>query len=399
MSDSTTAPAGALAGIRVIDLTINLFGPMATFILGEMGADVIKVEGPGGDPTRSLGARRNPGMAAHFVQFNRGKRSVVLDLKQPDQLESLLRLVDTADVFVHNMRADAAVRLGVGPDALRVRNPKLIYAYGSGYRRHGPRWARPAFDDVIQGESGLAGLIEKANGEARFVPYAMADKLCGVYLGSAILAALFHRERTGEGQVAHVPMFETMSAFNLMDHMWEATFSRAPKDVGYPRMLTPHRRPYPTRDGHICLLAVTDPQWVRLFDLIGRADMAQDPRFHDMIGRAHHVDALCSELAKEMLKRRTAEWLEALDEADIPNGPLNDLGDLVADPYLLEGGVFDLYEHPSDGAHMSVGYPIGLSATPPRMQRPPPLLGEHNDEVLGEIDNATASPHRGDAAD
>jgi len=385
LSEANTASDGALAGVRVIDLTINVLGPMATLMLGEMGADVIKIEAPGGDPTRALGARRNPGMAAHFVQFNRSKRSVELDLKSPAGKEAFLKLIDTADVFVHNMRAEAAVRLGIGPDDLRARNPKLICAYGTGYKADGPRWARPAFDDVIQGESGLAGLIGEANGEPRFVPYAMADKLCGVYLGAGILSALFHRERTGEGQVVHLPMFETMTSFNILDHMWQATFTRKPEDVGYPRMLTPHRRPYPTKDGHICLLAVTDAQWRRMFELMQRPDMAADDRFADMVGRAHHVDALCGEVAKEILKRTTAEWREALDAADIPNGPLNDLRDLIADPYLLEGGFFDRYDHPTDGPHMSVNFPLGFSATPTRMRRPPPLLGELNDEVLGEL--------------
>lgn len=380
-----SAPDGPLSGIRVVDLTINVLGPMATQMLGDMGAEVIKVETPAGDPMRTLGPRRNPGMAAHFVNFNRSKRSLTLDLKRPEALEALMRLVATADVFVHNMRAGAAERLGIGPDAVRARSPRIVYAYATGYAKDGPKRDRPAFDDVIQGESGLAGLIGRANGEPRFVPYAIADKLCGVYLASAVSAALFHRARTGSGQIVHVPMFETMVSFNLVDHMWQTTFSGRPEDAGYPRMFTPHRRPYPTMDGHICLMAVTDDQFRRLYEALGRPDLADDSRFAGMVGRIDNIDALYGIIGETMLTRTTADWRARLDEADVPNAGMNELADVIADPYLANTGFFRRYEHPSDGMHTAMRFPIAFSGSPAGMTCPPPPLGNANREILSEL--------------
>jgi crotonobetainyl-CoA:carnitine CoA-transferase CaiB-like acyl-CoA transferase len=370
---------GPLAGIRIIDLTINVLGPMATQMLGDMGADVIKVEPPAGDPMRMLGPQRANGLAAHFVNFNRSKRSVTLDLKRPDALESLMRLVETADVIVHNMRAAAAERLGIGAEAVCARNARIVYAYATGYKKDGRRSERPAFDDVIQGESGVAGLIGQANGEPRFVPYALADKLCGVYLAAAISAALVRRERSGEGQVVH-----TMVSFNVVDHLWESTFTGKPEDAGYPRMLTRHRRPYPTKAGYICLMAVTDDQWKRLFQALERHDLAQDPRFHDMAGRTLHIDELYGVLGEEMKTRTADEWAARLDAMDVPNARMNMLSDLISDQYLWETGFLSWYDHPSGHPHMALGFPIDFSASPAGMTRPPPLLGQHNQEILGQ---------------
>ncbi|MEQ9641629.1 MAG: CoA transferase [Alphaproteobacteria bacterium] len=381
-----TETTGPLAGIRVIDLTINVLGPMATQLMGDMGADVVKVEPPAGDPMREMGPRRSPGMATHFVSFNRSKRSVVLDLKQPDQLEKLMALVDGADVFVHNMRAAAAARLGIGPDAVRARNPAIVYAYATGYAKDGPKRDRPAFDDVIQGESGIAGLIGQANGEPRYMPYAMADKLCGVYLAMAVNAALVHRERSGEGQVVHLPMLETMVSFNLADHMWEMAFSGEPADAGFPRMFSPNRRPYPTKDGYISLLAVTDAQFRRLFRVLARDDLADDPRFATMVGRNQNVRELGGIVAAAISERSTAEWQRRLDQADIPNAPMNTLTDLFADPYLWAQGLLRRYEHPSDGTYTEIGFPIDFASTPAGATRPPARLGEHDDEVFGKAD-------------
>ncbi|MFN4087554.1 MAG: CaiB/BaiF CoA transferase family protein [Alphaproteobacteria bacterium] len=378
-------PEGPLSGIRVVDLTINVLGPMATQMLGDMGAEVVKVETTAGDPMRTLGPRRNPGMAAHFVNFNRSKRSLTLNLKRPEALEALMRLAAIADVFVHNMRTGAAERLGIGPDAVRARSPWIVYAHRTGYAKDGPKRDRPAFDDVIQGESGLAGMIGRANGEPRFVPYAIADKLCGVYLASAVSAALFHRERTGRGQTVHVPMFETMVSFNLVDHMWETTFSGRPEDAGYPRMFTPHRRPYPTRDGHICLMAVNDDQWRRLYKALDRHDLADDPRFAGMEGRIGHIDTLYGIIGETMLTRTTAEWQARLDEADVPNARMNDLAAVIADPYLAETGFFRRYQHPTDGPHTAMAFPIDFSESPAGMRRPAPPLGDANRAILSEL--------------
>ena len=239
---------GPLAGIRVIDLTVAVLGPVATQILGDLGAEIIKIEPPEGEMMRGIGPARNPGMAAYYLNVNRNKKSVVLDLKQPRAREALLRLAATADVFVHNMRPGAAERLGIDYAAISAVNPRIVYAWASGYRKDGPERDRAAFDDVIQGESGLAAINGGPDDPPRYVPMVVGDKLCGYVLASSVGMALFHRERTGKGQEIHVPMLETMVAFNMVDHLWHGVFGEPEKGLGYPRMLTPWRRPYATAD-------------------------------------------------------------------------------------------------------------------------------------------------------
>ncbi len=379
--------SGPLAGIRVIDLTIAVLGPLATQILGDMGADVIKVEPPqGGDPIRPLGPARHPGMGAYFLNINRNKRSVVLDLKRPAAREALLRLVETADVFVHNMRLAAAERLGLDYRAVAARNPRIVYASAAGFRKDGVYRDRPSFDDVIQGESGLAALNGGVGGEPRYVPMAVCDKLCAHVLASAVGVALFHRERTGEGQEVHVPMLETMVAFNLVDHLWHGVLAEPEKGLGYPRMLTPHRRPFPTRDGHVCILATTDAQSRRLFAALDCPELADDERFCTLDRRTANIDELYAILVECMRRRTTAEWRERLDMFDVPNGIVTDLAGLLADPYLGETGFFEPVEHPSEGKMLTTAVPVAFSGTPGESFRlPPPRLGQHTRMVLSEV--------------
>lgn len=376
---------GPLSGIRVVDLTINVLGPMATQILGDMGADVIKVEAREGDPMRRIGVGRHPGMASHFMGFNRNKRSLALDLKRPEALAALKRLVARSDVFVHNMRPAAAERLGIDYASLAAPHPRLVYASASGYAKDGPRRDRPAFDDVIQGESGFAALVGRAGGEPRYAPMAFADKYCGVVLASAIGMALFARERTGRGQEVHVPMLESLIAFNLMDHLWWATFDEPEKGVGYPRVLSPHRRPYATADGYIALMAVTDAQWLRLYAAMERPELADDPRFATLSERVLNTDAVYGTVAEEMRRRTTADWCARLEAADVPHAPMRDLPDLLDDPYLAETGFFRRYEHPSEGPALDMAMPVAFAATPATIRRPPPRLGEHTAEILREL--------------
>src|SRR6476646_9553191 len=284
--------SGPLAGIRVIDLTVAVLGPVATQILGDLGAEIIKIEPPEGEMMRGIGPARNRGMAAYFLNVNRNKKSVVLDLKQPPAREALLRLAATADVLVHNMRPGAAARLGINYAAVAARNPRIVYAAASGYRKDGPERDRAAFDDVIQGESGLAAINGGPEGPPRYVPMVVGDKLCGYVLASSIGMALFHRERSGKGQEIHVPMLETMVAFNMVDHLWHGVFGEPEKGLGYPRMLTPWRRPYPTADGHVCLLATTDRQWRNLFAALDCPELMNDPRFSSIPARTANIDAL-----------------------------------------------------------------------------------------------------------
>ncbi|HLY46791.1 MAG TPA: CoA transferase [Stellaceae bacterium] len=377
--------AGPLAGIRVVDLTSVVLGPVATQILGDMGAEVIKIEPPEGDPVRGLGPARHPGMGAYFLNINRNKKSLVLDLKRPQALAALLRLAATADVFVHNMRPGAAARLGIDYRAIAAASPRIVYAWASGYRADGPYRDRAAFDDVIQGESGMAAINAGVDGAPRYLPMAVSDKICGHALASAIGMALFARERSGRGQEVHVPMLETMVAFNLVDHLWHGVLAEPEKGLGYPRMFTPYRRPYATLDGHVCLLATTDRQWRNLFAAIERADLAEDPRFATIAGRTAHIDELYTLLAERMRRRTTAAWRARLDQFDVPNGGVNDLDGLLADPYLRDTGFFHPVEHPSEGPTVTTAIPTSFAATPGELRLPPPRLGEHSAAILGEL--------------
>jgi crotonobetainyl-CoA:carnitine CoA-transferase CaiB-like acyl-CoA transferase len=382
--DQPERATGPLAGIRVIDVTTVVLGPYATQTLGDLGADVIKIETKDGDSTRHIGPNRNEGMAAYFATLNRNKRSVVLDLKQPAAKQALLRLVETADVFVHNMRSGAAKRLGLDYASLAARNPRLVYASASGFRKDSSAADDPAFDDLIQGMSGAAFLNAGPDGAPRYVPTVLVDKLTGLMLASMIGMALFHRERTGVGQEVRVPMMETMVGFLLVEHFWSGVFGEPEKGLGYPRMLTPHRKPYATRDGYISVIALTNAHWGKLFAVMGRAALIEDPRFCSIAARSEHVDALYATLTEGMQLRTTAEWLDILRAADIPCGAANTLADLITNAYLRETGFFQQMQHPVDGRVVVPAIAPEFSASPPSVRRLWPTLGEHTEEVLRE---------------
>ena len=390
--------SGPLAGVRVLDLTINVLGPLAMQLLGDMGADVIKIETPEGDAQRRTGRGHTENMAPQFMGYNRNKRSVVLDLKQKHGLDALLRLVEKADVFVHALRPAAAARLGIGYAAIAARNPRIIYAYGSGYRKDGPQAELPAYDDVLQGTAGIAGLIGRVTGEPRFAPLVMIDQLCGYVLASAIGMALYHRQRTDEGQEVQVPMFETAVAFVMHQHLWGKCFDPPVSGMGYTRVLSPLRKPYATQDGYICVLAVSDEQWRRLLAAIDRPELAQDPRFAKIDARTQHIETLYGILEAQLKERTTAEWRQRFDAADLPNGPVNSLEDLFDDPYLNESGFWRRHQHPTEGTWIDTAPPTYFSRSPGGVRRLPPKLGEHTREVLAEagysepeIDRITAA--------
>jgi crotonobetainyl-CoA:carnitine CoA-transferase CaiB-like acyl-CoA transferase len=380
----TDPPTGPLAGIRVIDVTTVVLGPMCSQTLGDMGADVIKVETPQGDSTRLIGPSRTPGMGSYFANLNRNKRSIVLDLKRKAAKEALLRLAETADVFVHNMRLGAAQRLGLDYEALSARNPRLIYACASGFRKGSSMQEFPAYDDLIQGVSGIASLNAGPDGAPRYFPTVVVDKLTGAMLASMIGMALFHRERSGQGQEIHLPMMETILSFTLVEHLWHGTLNEPEKGLGYPRMLTPHRRPYQTRDGYISVIAHSDAQWGKLFEAMGVRELIDDPRFSSVQARSANIDALYATLTEGMKRRTTDEWLAELRPADIPCGKANTLNDLFDDPYLVETDYFEQHRHPAEGDIIVPAIPARFSKSPPNVHRPWPALGEHTREILKE---------------
>ena len=389
-SDAQESAPGPLAGVRVIDLTTVVFGPSATQVLGDLGADVVKVEPPGGDISRAAGHGRSPGMGHFFLNANRNKRSVVLDLKDPEHRDALLALCAGADVLVYNIRPAAMQRLRLGYEDVRAVNPRIIHAGGVGFGQSGPYAARPAYDDLMQAMSGSANLLGRVLPESpegdrpTYVPINFCDRVSGLHLVYAIIAALYARERTGVGQAIEVPMFETMSAFVLADNLGGATFDPPEGSMGYSRIVTRGRRPYATRDGHITVLPYNDKHWGEALELFGRTDLARDPRFATQAQRSRNADAVYEFIAGELAKRSTAEWLELLADTDIPHARINAIEDLPDDPHLTAVGFFERYHHPHEGDLVRTRHPVEFSATPASVRRPVPRLGEHTAEVLRE---------------
>ncbi|WP_026757558.1 CaiB/BaiF CoA transferase family protein [Sediminimonas qiaohouensis] len=375
-----------LEGVRIIDLTSVVFGPLATQMLGDLGADVIKVEGPEGDFLRQVQPSRNKLMGAAFLGTNRNKRSVVLDLKTKRDRERLRKLLTDADVMISSIRPAALARLSLDPETLRRENPDLITVSATGFGQDGPYAAKPAFDDIVQSVSGLASLSTLRDPDAppAYAPTILADKLGGVTAAYAVIAALFHRERTGEAQHVEVPMFETLTAFLLAEHMDGATFEETPQNFGYSRMLVPHRRPVQTADGCITILPYTNTQWARFFKAVGREDMLDHVWVTDMDVRSRNIGAVYDLVARFALTRSTEDWLALMEQADIPAMPVRNLSDLPDDPHLAATGFFQQIEHPTEGPIWTTRPPVRFSATPARHdRRPAPRLGEHSDEILG----------------
>jgi len=384
VSAAKEAKPGPLAGIKILDLTAVVLGPLASQILGDLGADIIKVEPPEGDIMRYAGPSRHRDMGHVFLNLNRNKRSLALDLKRPEAAAALLALVRQSDVFMHNMRPQAMARLGFGYERLRAVNPRLVYCSAHGYGQDGPDADRPAFDDIIQGASGFVALNEATSGEARFVPTLVGDKTVGLTMVYAIMAALLQRERTGEGQAVEVPMLETMTAFVMAEHLGGLTFEPPLGEPGYSRMLSPDRRPHRTADGHICILPYTDRHWRDFFRIAGRPEMADDPRLVDAPTRARHVDALYALIADCVRDKPTAHWLAVLKQADIPSGPVNLLSQLPDDPHLAAVEFFSVTEHPSEGRIRMVRPPVRFGDAGCGLRHPAPRLGQHSREVLRE---------------
>jgi crotonobetainyl-CoA:carnitine CoA-transferase CaiB-like acyl-CoA transferase len=376
--------SGPLAGVKILELTSVVLGPWACQMLADMGADVIKVEPPRGDSNRSLGAYRNPGMAALYLTCNRNKRSIVLDLKDPAAKAVALQLVKSVDVVIHNNRPQTMTKLGMDYAALKAINPKVIYCGTYGYGKDGPYGERGALDDSIQAVSGIAMLNEMVLGEPRYLPTVVADKTTAMQVVSAVTAALYSRERTGEGQEIEVPMFETMVYFTMAEHLWGMTFEPPIGGPGYTRLMSHHRKPYRTKDGYIAILPYLDAHWTSFCKLSGRLDLLDDPRFRTLSDRVTNIDDTYQETAKTMLTRTTAEWLKIFGDTSVPTIVVNTLEGLKDDPHLKAVGFWQEVDHPSEGRIRMTRYPVTFSKTPADVRRLPPRLGEHTTEILRE---------------
>lgn len=385
MTESTPSSAGPLAGIKVIEVASIVLGPLATQYLGDMGADIIKIEPPEGDLTRSLGPQRHPGMSAVFLNCNRNKRSVVLDLKKERDQETLHALVAGADAFVHSIRSNAAERLRIDYPTLSASNPGLVYCHCKGFDDAGLYGGMPAYDDVIQSLSGLASLQSAVVGSPRYMPTIIGDKVTALHAAYGVAMGLFHRMRTGRGQEVATHMFEAMTAFTAVEHLWGATFEPPLGPMGYETIVKAARRPYTTRDGHIAFLPYTDAHWTRFFEGIGRPEMMQDERFCNYAARQKHFAAVWAFVTDALTTKTNAEWMALFGGGDMPIAVVNRLDDLPHDPHLESVGFWQMEEHPTEGLLRIPKPPFEFSDAPLRLRRMPPRLGEHTQEVLEEF--------------
>ena len=375
---------GPLHGVKIVEMTSVVLGPYAVQILADMGAEVIKIEQPRGDSNRTLGASRNPGMSALYLTCNRNKRSIVLDLRKPGARDAMLAMVKDADVFVHNNRPQVMTKLGLDYADMKKINPKIIYCGAYGYAKNGPYGALGALDDSIQAVSGIAMLNKMVLGEPRYLPTVVADKTTAITVVYGILAALFNRERTGEGQELEVPMFETMVNFVMAEHLWGMTFEPPKGAPGYTRLMSHHRKPYKTLDGYIAILPYLDAHWEKFCKLTGRTELIDDPRFRTLADRVRNIDDTYSITGEIMATRKTKEWLELFDKSGVPTIVVNSLEDLVTDPHLQATGFWQIVEHPTEGALRMPKFPVNFGSTPASIRRHAPRLGEHTEEVLRE---------------
>jgi crotonobetainyl-CoA:carnitine CoA-transferase CaiB-like acyl-CoA transferase len=373
---------GPLSEVRVVDLTAMVMGPYCTQIMADMGADVIKIEPPAGDNTRYISVGPEPGMAGVFVNVNRGKRSVVLDLRSGESKDTLRELIKNSDVFIHSMRAKAIATLGFSYTEVAAISPSIIYTNCYGYGRRGPDADLTAYDDTIQAECGLPFAQEQLTGQASYVGTIMADKVAGMTALYATMMALFHRERTGEGQEVEVSMFETMASFMLVEHANGAMFSPPLGSATYPRAVTPNRKPYRTRDGHISALVYNDKQWSAFINAVKPAWAGE--HFATLEQRARQIDTVYALLGKTFLERTTQDWLDLLRSLDIPAAPVRTLDELFDNPHLNEAGFFETVDTPN-GPVRFPGTPAWFSQTPGRIAGPAPRLGAHTREIMGEL--------------
>ena len=373
-----------LEGIRVLEIASIIVGPLCGQYLGDMGAEVIKLEPPEGDRTRVMGPRRSPRMGSFFMTSNRNKRSIVVDLKTPEGIAILQKLLVSCDVLLHSMRTPAADRLGLNYDSLKLAHPKLIYCHVAGFGDDGAYAGRAAYDDIIQAASGLAQLQTVIAGQPRFMPTILADKLTGLQAAYAIAMALIQRGKTDVGQKIEVPMFETMVAFNMVEHQWGNAFEPPIAPMGYEPVSTASRRPYRTKDGFLVLLPYNDSDWHKFFELAGAPEAMNDERFATFQARQKYFRVVWDEVERQIAGKTNEEWLALLAPEDIPFSVVNSLDDLLNDPHLKSVNFWEIHQHPSEGAVRIPRVPVQMSGARTDITRLQPQLGEHSAEILRE---------------
>jgi crotonobetainyl-CoA:carnitine CoA-transferase CaiB-like acyl-CoA transferase len=377
-----------LEGIRIADMSTVIFGPYCTQLLADMGAEVIKVEPPKGDVNRGMGKpAKTRGMGEMHMTVNRGKRSVVWDLTKEPGKKAMRRLIETSDVFIHNVRGAAISRLGFGYEDVRKIRPDIVYVHCTGFGSSGPYGDLAAYDDVIQAASGIASLLPRVDGNPapRYLPMAIADKVSGMTAAYATLAAIIHRLRTGEGQHVEIPMMESLVSFTLIEHLGGAVRIPPAGPTGYARQMDYKRQPFRTKDGYISIAPYTDERWLQLLEACGASDVLQDPLLSDPVLRFKNATLLNAKFHEISPQRTTQEWLDLCSQLSVGAMRVNDLEDLLEDPHLSAIGFFRPREHPTEGAYREVRPPVTFSARPNPEIAPAPHIGEHTAAVMLEL--------------
>jgi len=373
---------GALEGLVVLDLTTVVMGPYATAMLGDLGAEVVKIESLDGDMSRKMGPSRSPGMTALTMNLQRNKQSLALDLKSAKGREVLERLVAHADVVVTNLRPRSREPLGLTYDNLKALRSDIILCTAQAYAEASSRRDYPAYDDMVQAASGSASLAERIDGSPRYAPYVIADKVSGLHIVIGVLAALAHKHSTGEGQHVEVPMVDTMIHFNLVEHFGGHTFDPPEGDFGWARVLVPERTPYRTADGYVCIMPYSDANWIDFFEVAALTDFAADARFAEVNSRHHHMGQLLAAIHEATPQRTTQEWLDLCVARNIPASALLDLGTVIDDEYVNDQRIVTKQSHPTEGSYFSTLMPLQMSASPVQLRRHAPLLGQDTVSLL-----------------
>ncbi|MGW1723323.1 CaiB/BaiF CoA transferase family protein [Streptomyces sp. NPDC002306] len=379
-----THSPGPLDGVRVIDLSTVVMGPYAAQILGDLGADVIKIESPG-DSLHVGAYRTTPGMTPMHLNVNRNKRSVALDLKDEAEHAQALDLIHTADVLITNMRPGALARLGLTYQDLATDNPGLVYAHAAGFRGDSDRSNAAAYDETVQAASGLVDIADRALGAPLYLPSILADKVSGLTIVYSVLAALLYRDRTGHGQQIEIPMADTLIAFNLVEHLAGHTFEPATGPTGYARSLSEQHRARRTKDGLAAVIPYNPSNYRDFFAAAGRPDLAADPRVNGPTLDAADFDDLSDLVGECAPALTTAEWAEVCAKHSIPMAPVLRLDHAYEDSYVREGHLLETREHPTEGPVRTIGIPVKFSATPGSIRRLAPVPGQDTAEVLAEL--------------